>query len=702
MPKSISKKWSTLKIVKVFSVPFIAVIVLALYFIQHSKIYSFNQAEIVNDNGILYLNTAKDVRFVGKEKCYSCHGAISNDYKHAEMAHSFEILTPKIIVEKYPQAKPVYDEKNNYYYRMFKKDDKYFQEEYRLDEKGNVIHRIVKEAEYSVGSGNNLRMYFFEVNGMFYQLPLTWNAYKQTWVLSPGYKENKNLRFSRFAAKKCMNCHSAYLKEKPNSIDRFEKPFVLGIGCERCHGPGELHIKEKNNSLGKIPANALTIVNPTKLSHKRQLSICMQCHLEGKAWVLQNEDGWFDFRAGELLSNNRSVYYPKVTKTEAIEVGDSPQRLMLSKCFTESKGKLVCFTCHNVHKSIKTFSIQHYNDKCLSCHKTEKLNTIKVFKHNESLNCVSCHMNRTGISNTLHGVSLTDHWIRKYAYKSVINWDIIRHIEKQPTIELVPEIDKNDNSKDMRKGIAYLEYYKEYDHRTVYLDSAITYLEKGIKQNSESGRAFFVLGEVYYEKQRFQAAVRNINTAIKIHPDYSEAYFLLGRIYRRTGQFDLAVKAFIKCTQLKPQQASYLEMLGISLFENKEFNKAEKIFSKSLIIDNNNPYVFFTLGNIYALAYNKAEQAIDYYKKALALDPDIPNGYLNLGNSYALLNKLDDALISYKRQISNNPKSVLALTNLGRLYQVMGNVKLGKKYLMQAIKADPKAQAASIYLKQIK
>lgn len=103
------------------------------------------------------------------------------------------------------------------------------------------------------------------------------------------------------------------------------------------------------------------------------------------------------------------------------------------------------------------------------------------------------------------------------------------------------------------------------------------------------------------------------NTAIKIHPDYSEAYFLLGKIYRRTGQFDLAVKAFIKCTQLKPQQASYLEMLGISLFENKEFNKAEKIFNKSLIIDNNNPYVFFTLGNIYALAYNKVERTLAFF-----------------------------------------------------------------------------------------
>ena len=452
----LNNKRTIWKIVKISIVPLIVVIALAFYYLQTKNDYTFDEKDVVNDNGTIYLNTASNVKFVGKDKCYSCHAIISNDYKHAEMGHSLEILTPQIIVEKYPQSKPTYDEKNNYYYRMFKKDDKYFQEEYRLDENGNVIHRIVKEAEYSVGSGHNLRMYFYEVNGRFYQLPLTWNTFKQTWVLSPGYKENKNLRFSRFAAKKCINCHSAYLNEFPNSIDRFEKPFVLGIGCERCHGPGELHIKYVNNSLGKIPENAKTIVNPLNLSPKRQLSICMQCHLEGKAWVLQNEEGSFDFRAGQLLSKNRSVYYPKVTNTEVIEVGDSPHRLMMSKCFTESKGKLVCFTCHDVHKSIKTFQISHYNEKCIGCHPENKIKAIKGLSHNISLNCVSCHMNQTGMSNTLHGVTLTDHWIRKDAYKTVINWDVVRHPEKRPAIELVPAIDENDNMKDVRKGIAYL------------------------------------------------------------------------------------------------------------------------------------------------------------------------------------------------------------------------------------------------------
>jgi len=694
-------KRSLKKIAKISIVPLIAVTVLVFYFLQTTNDYIFDEKDVVNDNGTIYLNTASNIKYVGKDKCYSCHAIISNDYKHSEMGHSLEKLTPEIIVEKYPQSKPIYDEKNNYYYTMFKKDDKYFQEEYRLDENENVIHRIVNEAEYSVGSGHNLRMYFYEVNGKFYQLPLTWNTFKQTWVLSPGYKENKNLRFSRFAAKKCINCHSAYLNEFPNSIDRFEKPFVLGIGCERCHGPGELHIKYINNSLGKIPKNSSTIVNPLKLSPQRQLSICMQCHLEGKAWVLQNEEGSFDFRAGQLLSTNRSVYYPKVTNTEAIEVGDSPHRLMMSKCFTESEGKLVCFTCHDVHKSIKTFQISHYNEKCISCHPYNKIKEIKGFSHNVSLNCVSCHMKQTGMSNTLHGVSLTDHWIRKDAYKSVINWDIVRHPENQSTIELVPAIDENDNYRDARKGIAYLEYFKEYDHRKDYLDSSVTYLEKGLTNHPDS-RTYFNLAEVYFEKNKYQAAIRNLEEAIKLKPGYHEALFLLGKIYRSSTQYDLAISAITKAVISKPEQVSYVELLGIVLFENNNFKKAEEALNKAKEIDGTNPYVYFTLGNIYALGYKNGEKAISFYKQALALDPDIPNGYLNLGNSYAMVNNLEEAINSFKRQISLNPKSILALTNLGRLYQLMERFDLAKKYFKEALKIDPNSQSAKLYLLQIK
>ncbi len=683
-----SERKNFLRFIKIFTLPFLALISIGIFLFQLGGKYTFDPSTVVNDNGILYLNTGQNVAFVGGKKCYACHKNLSHSFRHSEMARSFEKLTKDNIVENYPQSKPVYDEASNFYYTMFEENEKFYQEEYRLDNDGNVLYNRIMEAQYTIGSGNNLRMYFNNINGRFYQLPLTWNTFKKTWVMSPGFSEHGNLRFLRFATDKCLHCHNSYLIRDLKSIDEFEEPYSIGIDCERCHGPGELHIKQINKTLGRIPKNARTIVNPSKLSVDRHLSICMQCHLEGKAWVLQTDKDYNDFRPGQLLSKNRSVYYPKVTVKGVIEVGDSPQRLMLSKCFTESNGKLACFSCHNVHKSIKSFSIPYYNDKCINCHKPAKLSKIASLNHDETMNCVSCHMNRTGTENTLHGVSLTDHWIRKYADKTKIDWSVIRHPEKQPPVELIAYVDENDVNTLTRKGIAYLEYYKEYDDRNQYLDSAILYIEKGLAVNKDT-RAYYSLGEIYYELGNQNRALSNLLYAIKIDTNYYKAHYLLGKIYKLKKQLNLAIKSFSKAVELKPGYAPYLEILGTTLVENKQYKDAEDILTNSINIDGQNPYAFFTLGNIYAITYNNPQEALSYYKTALHLDPDIEDGYLNIGNTYAMMNNFEEAIISYNRQLSGNPNSVSAYINLSLLYKSIGEIELASETIKRGIELNP-------------
>ena len=700
MDKSNSKKKKFLRNFKIFILPSLLIITFGIYLFQFTGKYKFDDSKVVNENGILYLNTAHNIVYVGGKKCYNCHKNLSHSFRHSEMARSFEKLTTDNIIENYPQTELVYDEASNFYYKMFEKNGKFYQEEYRLDNNGNVLTSRTMEAQYTIGSGNNLRMYFNNINGRFYQLPLTWNTFKQSWVMSPGFREHGNLRFSRFATNKCLHCHNSYLAENPNSIDQFEEPFSIGIDCERCHGPGELHIKQINNTLGSIPENARTIVNPSSLSAERQLSICMQCHLEGKAWVLQNDENYNDFRAGQLLSENRSVYYPDVTVKEVIEVGDSPQRLMLSRCFTESNSELVCFNCHDVHKSIKSFSIQYYNDKCINCHNTTRLGEIVSPHHDRTMNCVSCHMKRTGTENTLHGVSLTDHWIRKYADRTKIDWSAVRHPDKQAPVELIAYVDKIDVNRFTRKGIAYLEYYKEYDHRSIYLDSAIFYIEKGLAEKKNT-LAYQTLGEIYLELGNYKKALTNLLIVTNMDTNSYSAYYLLGKIYRKSNQPNLAIESFKKAVKLKPEFVTYLEILGTTLFENKQYKDAEDILLKSINIDGQNPYSFFILGNIYAMEYNNPREAISYYKKALYLNPDIEDGYLNIGNTYAMMNNWEEAINSYEKQLSNNPKSASAYINLSLLYKSIGNLKLSRETLERGINLNPHSNSLKDQLRQL-
>ena len=125
--------------VKIFIVPILLVIIVGIYLFQIAGKYRFDSSEVVNDKGILYLNTAKNVAYVGGKKCYTCHKNLSHSFRQSEMARSFEKLTADNIIENYLQTVPVYDEASNFYYKMFEENGKFYQEEYRLDNEDNVF-----------------------------------------------------------------------------------------------------------------------------------------------------------------------------------------------------------------------------------------------------------------------------------------------------------------------------------------------------------------------------------------------------------------------------------------------------------------------------------------------------------------------------------------------------------------------------------
>ena len=664
-----------------------------------------NEAEeYVQDRDNIYVNTTTEAKSVGSKKCQGCHPDIYDSYSKSEMGRSMARLDTSNIIEEYPQREAVYDSATNFYYEMVRRGEHFYQREYRFDQDGNIIHERWMEAEYVIGSGNNLRMYFHSENGMLYQMPLTWYVHKKSWDLSPGYREFGNLRFARFANAKCISCHNSFMNESPTSNQRYMKPYPLGIGCERCHGPGELHIKEmtgekfKNDSPG-----TRTIVNPRKLSPQRQLDVCRQCHLLGKAWALHGESSWFDYRPGRLLESHRSVYFSAKTRKEVFEVADSAQRLSLSRCFKESNGAMTCISCHDPHRSIKTFSIGHYNEKCQTCHSPKNLpREGSKYLHTAADNCLSCHMNRTGTENTLHGVSNTDHWIRIDANQVAIDWSTLKQpVARQPLIGLFADVDVQDEGKHLRKGIAYLDYYREHDSRPAYLDSALIYLSKGLDFAPNDAIGCYHLGEVQLELVQYEEAIWSFEQAIALQPSFADAYFKLGKVFSIMKNPGQALNYYRHAVELKPDEPSYLEGLGNALAAEGNFAEAVTILERSLKIDKQNPYTYYRLGNLYARELQEPKKALSHFQEVVVLDPDFPNGYLNLGNTFALLGDYMGAIKSYENELLVRPGSSKALVNLGQIYKRMGRTADARNAFKKVLKIDPFSNVARQSLNQL-
>ena len=77
---------------------------------------------------------------------------------------------------------------------------------------------------------------------------------------------------------RCLECHGSYAESvgRPIAINRYQKTsLVLGVSCERCHGPGREHVFRHQS--GNVRSGE-AIVNPAKLPRDRDLEVCAQCH----------------------------------------------------------------------------------------------------------------------------------------------------------------------------------------------------------------------------------------------------------------------------------------------------------------------------------------------------------------------------------------------------------------------------------------
>ena len=130
-------------------------------------------------------------------------------------------------------------------YSIEHRGDRVFHKEIKRDASGRVISQNEAEARYVIGSGEQAMAFLLERgDGHLFESPITWYSRKQKWDLSPGY-ESDNPHFERFVKPTCLFCHSNQFDHVEGSENHYQQPIFHGhaIGCERCHGPGELHVQ---------------------------------------------------------------------------------------------------------------------------------------------------------------------------------------------------------------------------------------------------------------------------------------------------------------------------------------------------------------------------------------------------------------------------------------------------------------------------
>ncbi|RMG87930.1 MAG: tetratricopeptide repeat protein [Bacteroidetes bacterium] len=605
----------------------------------------------------VFRNLAPGVEYVGMATCRSCHSAIYDSFIQTGMGQSFGRATREKSAAVFDENALVYDSASHFFYFPHFKDSTFYVTEFRL-ENGDTTHKRTEKISYIVGSGQHTNSHILDLNGYLFQAPVTFYTQSQKWDMAPGFKHGNNTRFGRALSPECITCHNHYPEFVPGSFNKYAR-VPEGIECERCHGPGEIHVREKLAGIVVDTAAGAdySIVNPKRLPRELQMDLCQRCHLQGVA-VLAPGKTFFDFKPGMKLSDVMNVFLPRYADShEKFIMASQADRLRLSACYKNSE--LSCLTCHNPHKSVRFADHSNFNRACLKCHESlENCSAPANEKQAHSGDCVACHMPKSGSIDIPH-VRITDHFINKtpdYARKNAVN--------STDTPEFYGlKILTKDKATPLEMAKGYLELYDRYVSSPVMLDSAWYYL----RQSSASFEAQFEPTiHYFFAREDYQKIVE---TAAKWSVEKtSEAWtaYRVGQAWFYLQNYVSAAPWLEKATRLAPFNLDFWEKYAVNLVQLKKNKAARTAFEYVLKENEKRPVAWCNLGYLYALE-GQFEEAEKRYDEALALDPDYEQALINKAAILFLRKERGAARRLLRRALQINPQNEQARQALSAL-----------------------------------
>jgi tetratricopeptide (TPR) repeat protein len=212
----------------------------------------------------------------------------------------------------------------------------------------------------------------------------------------------------------------------------------------------------------------------------------------------------------------------------------------------------------------------------------------------------------------------------------------ISKTEKKAVKEFIGLVAVNEKNPDAKtKATAYINYYEKFSKKEMYLDSAAKYLDV----------------------TSVAALTENIDIITKY-------YF-----FRNDNQSMLSMVTKLGKENLLNQ------ILVRKSFENKHAWAAYRIAEA---FANNNDL-------------NNSEQ---FLKKAIVLAPYFSDFKNKLGANYQKQNRNAEAQQMFQDIVNEQPTYVPALSNLGYMFLLNGNLKLGEYYINKALSFDPDYELA--------
>jgi predicted CXXCH cytochrome family protein len=568
-----------------------------------------------------FLNTRPGVRYVGDAACAGCHRKISRSYHSRPMGRS---AGP---ADGGPERYPAVAEAPHLWLSVERRGGRVYHKVVYRDAAGKAIPGLgpaEAEVAFAMGSGAQGRSYLVNRDGYLFQSPISWYHHTRAglagtgagtagvlaapagegpllaasalfpgragdWDLSPTYRERFQ-HFNRPILDRCVYCHAdgATPVEGADNRYRLDPGGLRPIGCERCHGPGELHVRSRRR--GDDPgAVDRTIVNPRHLGPALREAVCEQCHLVGEAAIVRRGRSLQGYRPGLPLHEVVRVFIFPAELADNYRAVGHPQQLQVSACFQKSNGKLGCTSCHDPHAEPPPDArVAHYRRACLKCHDEDACHLSRAERQRQSPrdSCVQCHMPRAASSDVAHA-AVTDHRILRSPGKAPRTKPELGPgdapllaFHRDPVRGPDPELDRD-------LGLALVQVSDRFDPRyeETLLGRARVLLKRALDRAPGDVAAAAGQGRALVTLQRPAEGLAVLEQAVARAPRDETALHGAARAALALRRLDAALGYARRLVEVNPWSADYRALLASIQAEREDWDGALEAARAALALD---------------------------------------------------------------------------------------------------------------------
>lgn len=493
-----------------------------------------------------------------------------------------------------------------------------------------------------------------------WELPIAWVYAQDCWGAS-GFDRTAGGDRARPLTLRCFECHNTWFQHLPGTTNVYRREdLILGVTCERCHGPGQEHAKyHQQHPEDEEPHN---IVYPGNLPRERLIEVCTQCHSN----AVRHKGPALSFRPGMKLDEHYRSTSPKFPEDD--HVANQISYLRQSKCFQQSE--MTCITCHDPHLTNSAAVGATFQDTCAQCHDPAACGEHDHLPEPVRDRCVECHM-------------------RKYV-KVNVNFDLEDDLYVPPThraqhkIAIDPVATQEtllEFARQSRRSQPAIDSERENTTDSPRVADAETLerwlLDHWAKTSQECEKQYRFLGAIAAQREALRIApasqtARTELQRLSAHQARIDALLIGAKRLLQANQDSQAAELFEQLLQLKPNVAEAHSRLGMLAAKSGNFQRAQTYLRKSIELDPDDQYGLSMLARL-AFVESKFDEAAEFYRQADIVEPYNAKIQSLWGQSLLKVGRASEAIDRLRLSLQIDPRQGEVLRVLCRLLAQSGD-----------------------------